>query len=124
MFTRKLIVILLPLGMLILIGLLLPLLSTLGVFFGSLLLGAVLGVTLGLLLPLAGATRLREPFAHLLWIPAAVTLLVLIYQYLASLGVSWPLLRLLATLDSRLITVESAFAAYMITFSVRTGRGI
>ena len=69
MFTRKLIVILLPLGMLILIGLLLPLLSTLGVFFGSLLLGAVLGVALGLLLPLAGATRLREPFAHLLWIP-------------------------------------------------------
>ena len=124
MFTRKLIVILLPLGMLILIGLLLPLLSTLGVFFGSLLLGAVLGVALGLLLPLAGATRLREPFAHLLWIPAAVTLLVLIYQYLASLGVSWPLLRLLATQDSRLITVESAFAAYMITFSVRTGRGI
>ena len=124
MFTRKLIVILLPLGMLILIGLLLPLLSTLGVFFGSLLLGAVLGVALGLLLPLAGATRLREPFAHLLWIPAAVTLLVLIYQYLASLGVSWPLLRLLATLDARLITVESAFAAYMITFSVRTGRGI
>ncbi len=124
MFTRKLIVILLPLGMLILIGLLLPLLSALGVFFGSLLLGAVLGVALGLLLPLAGATRLREPFAHLLWIPAAVTLLVLIYQYLASLGVSWPLLRLLATLDSRLITVESAFAAYMITFSVRTGRGI
>ena len=124
MFTRKLIVILLPLGMLILIGLLLPLLSTLGVFFGSLLLGAVLGVALGLLLPLAGATRLREPFAHLLWIPAAVTLLVLIYQYLASLGVSLPLLRLLATLDSRLITVESAFAAYMITFSVRTGRGI
>ena len=124
MFTRKLIVILLPLGMLILIGLLLPLLSTLGVFFGSLLLGAVLGVALGLLLPLAGTTRLREPFAHLLWIPAAVTLLVLIYQYLASLGVSWPLLRLLATLDSRLITVESAFAAYMITFSVRTGRGI
>ena len=60
----------------------------------------------------------------ILCVPAAVTLLVLIYQYLASLGVSWPLLRLLATLDSRLITVESAFAAYMITFSVRTGRGI
>ena len=124
MFTRKLIVILLPLGMLILIGLLLPLLSTLGVFFGSLLLGAVLGVALGLLLPLAGATRLREPFAHLLWIPAAVVLAVLIYQYLASMGVDVPLLRLLATLDTRIITVEGTFAAYMITFSVRTGRGI
>lgn len=124
MFLRKLVVIVLPLGMLLLLALLLPLFSSLGVFFGSLLLGAALGVALGLLLPLAGATRLREPFAHLLWIPAALVLLVLLYQYLASLGVSWPLLRLLATLDSRLITVESAFAAYMITFSVRTGRGI
>ncbi len=124
MFLRKLVVIVLPLGLLLLLALLLPLLSSLSVFFGSLLLGAALGVALGLLLPLAGATRLREPFAHLLWIPAALVLLVLLYQYLASLGVSWPLLRLLATLDSRLITVESAFAAYMITFSVRTGRGI
>ena len=124
MFLRKLIVILLPLGLLLTAALLLPVFSSMGVFFGSLALGAVLGTALGLLLPLAGATRLREPFAHLLWIPAAVVLAVLIYQYLASMGVDVPLLRLLATLDSRLITVESAFAAYMITFSVRTGRGI
>ena len=126
MFTRKLIVILLPLGMLILIGLLLPLLSTLGVFFGSLLLGAVLGVALGLLLPLAGATRLREPFAWLLWIPAAVILLVLLYQFLASqqVGQNLPVLRLLATRDTRVITAESAFAAYMLAFSIRTGKGI
>ena len=124
MFLRKLIVILLPLGLLLAAALLLPVFSSMGVFFGSLALGAVLGTALGLLLPLAGATRLREPFAHLLWIPAAVVLAVLIYQYLASMGVDVPLLRLLATLDSRLITVESAFAAYMITFSVRTGRGI
>ncbi len=110
--------------MLLLICLLIPALSSLGAFFGSLLLGALLGVALGLLLPLAGATRLREPFAHLLWIPAAVILLVLLYQYLASMGTDVPLLRLLATNDSRLITVESAFAAYMIAFSVRTGRGI
>ncbi len=124
MFLRKLTVIAVPLGMLLLICLLIPALSSLGAFFGSLLLGALLGVALGLLLPLAGATRLREPFAHLLWIPAAVILLVLLYQYLASMGTDVPLLRLLATNDSRLITVESAFAAYMIAFSVRTGRGI
>ena len=124
MFTRKLIVILLPLGMLILIGLLLPLLSTLGVFFGSLLLGAVLGVALGLLLPLAGATRLREPFAWLLFAPAVITLLILLYQYLAALGADVPVLRLLATRDTRVITVEAAFAAYMLAFSIRTGRGI
>ena len=124
MFLRKGTVILLPLGLLGIIALLLPLLAGMDVFFGSLLLGVALGVSLSLLLPLAGATRLREPFAWLLWVPAAVVLLILLYQYLASLGTEIPLLRLLATDDARLITVEGAFAAYMITFSVRTGRGI
>ena len=124
MFLRKLTVLVLPLGMLLALCLLIPVFSAMDAFFGSLLLGSALGVALGLLLPLAGATRLREPFAHLLWIPAAVVLLILIYQYLASLGVDLPVLRLLSTLDTRVITVESAFAAYMIAFSLRTGRGI
>ena len=126
MFLRKLTVIVLPLGMVLGLCLLTPVLSSLGAFFGSLFLGALLGVLLALLLPLAGATRLREPFAYLLWIPAAVMLLVLLYQYLVSVGVGGtvPLLRLLAVSDSRIITVESAFAAYMLTFSIRTGRGI
>jgi len=124
MFLRKLTVILVPLGMLLILCLLTPLFSASGAFFGSLFLGAVLGIMLGLLLPLAGATRLREPFAWLLWIPAAVILLVLLYQYLSTLGVDVPLLRLLAVNDSRIITVEAAFAAYMLTFSIRTGRGI
>ena len=120
MFLRKLTVIAVPLGMLGLLCVLIPVFSSLGAFFGSL----VLGVALGLLLPLAGATRLREPFAHLLWIPAAIILGLLLYQYLASMGTEIPLLRLFSTLDTRVITVESAFAAYMIAFSVRTGRGI
>ena len=124
MFLRKLTVIALPLGLLLLICLLQPLFSALGPFFGSLVLGLFLGAELSLLLPLAGATRLREPFAHLLWIPAAAVLAVLVYQYLASTGTDIPLLRLFATLDSRIITVEGAFAAYMIAFSIRTGRGV
>ena len=124
MFLRKLIVIVLPLGMLLIISLLTPVLASLGAFWGSLLLGLCLGTALGLLLPLSGATRLREPFAWLLWIPAAVILLILLYQYLASMGLDIPLLRLLAVNETRIITVESAFAAYMLTFSVRTGRGI
>lgn len=124
MFTRKLTVLAVPLALMLAVCLLIPVLSGLGPFFGSVVLGALLGVALALLLPLAGATRLREPFAHLLWIPAAVTLAVLISQYLSSMGVNIPLLRLLSTLDTRIITVESAFAAYMIAFSVRTGRGI
>ena len=124
MFLRKLTVIALPLGLLLVLCLAVPVLSVLGPFFSSLSLGALLGILLGLLLPLAGATRLREPFAHLLWIPAAVILAVLLIQYLLSMGTDLPLLRLLGTMDTRVITVESAFAAYMITFSVRTGRGI
>jgi len=112
--------------MLLGICLVVPLISGLSLFFGSLLLGALLGIALALLLPLAGATRLREPFAWLLWIPAAVILLVLLYQFLAlnQTGRDIPLLRLLITSDARILTAESAFAAYMLTFSLRTGRGI
>ena len=72
------------------------------------------------------ATRLREPFAWLLFIPAAVILLILLYQFLSGPrgGLDLPVLRLLSTDDARIITVESAFAAYMLAFSVRTGKGI
>ena len=126
MFLRKLTVIALPLLMLLGICLVVPLISGLSLFFGSLLLGALLGIALSLLLPLAGATRLREPFAWLLWIPSAVILLVLLYQFLAlnQTGRDIPLLRLLVTSDARILTAESAFAAYMLAFSLRTGRGI
>ena len=124
MFLRKITVILVPLGLLVLLCLLSPLLFSMHWYWGSLLWGTLIGVMLGLLLPLAGATRLREPFAWLLWIPAALILLVLLYQFLASEGVDIPLFRLLATNDTRIISVEAAFAAFMIAFSVRTGRGI
>ena len=126
MFLRKLTVILVPLGMLLLLCLLLPVFNSLGSFFASLVLGLVLGVLLALLLPLAGATRLREPFAWLLVFPAVLVLLILLYQYLAmnQVGQDWLLLRLLAVNDARIITVEAAFAAYMLAFSVRTGKGI
>ena len=127
MFLRKLTVLLVPLGMLLFLCLLIQyLFSSMDPFFGPLLLGAVLGVMLSLLLPLAGATRLREPFAWLLWIPAAVILLILLYQFLASqqIGRDLPVLRLLVTSNARIIIAESAFVSYMLTFSIRTGKGI
>ena len=130
MFLRKLTVILVPLCMLMVLCLMLPLLFSLDWFFGSLLIGLLLGALLSLLLPLAGATRLREPFAWLLWIPAAVILLVLLYQYLASVGAGQdlPVLRLLAvspgSSGSWIIALEAAVAAYLLAFSIRTGRGI
>lgn len=130
MFLRKLTVILLPLAMLAVLCLLMPLFFNLSWFFGGLFIGLLLGVLLALLLPLAGATRLREPFAWLLWIPATVILLILLYQYLCSIGVGGglPVLRLLVlpadAHGSFFAAVESAFAAFMLTFSIRTGRGI
>lgn len=126
MFLRKLTVLLVPLGMLLVMCLLAPLFYSMTPYLGSLLQGALLGVLLALLLPLAGATKMREPFAWLLWIPAALILLILLYQYLASQGIGRDVavLRLLATTDSRVITIEAAFAAYMLAFSVRTGKGI
>ena len=119
MFIRKLTVLLVPLGMLLLLCLLIPLFGALDAFFGPLLLGTLLGI-------LAGATRMREPFAWLLWIPSAVILLILLYQFLATqqLGHNLPVLRLLITGDPRIIIAEASFAAYMMTFSLRTGRGI
>ena len=126
MFLRKLTVIMLPLGMLLVLCLLVPFFGAMDKFFGPLLLGSVLGALLSLLLPLSGATKYREPFAWLLWIPSAVILLVLLYQFLAinQEGLNLPVLRLLVTGDTRIIIVESAFAAYMLAFSVRTGKGI
>ena len=112
--------------MLLVFCLLVPLFGSMDSFFGPLLLGAFLGVLLALLLPLSGATRLREPFAWLLFIPAAVIFLILLYQFLASAGTGQdiPVLRLLVTGDTRIIIAESAFAAYMMAFSIRTGKGI
>ena len=130
MFLRKLTVIVVPLCMLALLCLVLPLLFSLNWFFGGFFIGLLLGAFLSLLLPLAGATRLREPFAWLLWIPATVILLILLVQYLASVDVGrdLPVLRLLVvpsgSSGSWIVALESAFAAYLLAFSIRTGKGV
>ena len=62
--------------------------------------------------------------------PAAVILLILLSQYLASVSPSLriPVLRLLSvqpgSSGSWIVAIESAFAAYLLAFSIRTGRGI
>ena len=54
MFLRKLTVILLPLGLLLVLCLLVPLFAGWGWYFGGLSVGILLGVSLALLLPLSG----------------------------------------------------------------------
>ena len=120
MFLRKLTVMIVPLLLAWGVCALLPLLGGLG-FFSWALLGIVLGIALALLLPVSGAARKKEPFAGLLWIPALLLALTVVYQYLSSTGVlTLPLLALLETTQTNVILIECTFCAYMVTTCIRT----
>ena len=122
MFLRKLLVMVVPLLLCAALCLLTPLLGGLG-FPGDVLKGMLLGVALALLLPLSGATRRKEPFAVLLVVPLLALVLIVLYQYLASLdAVHLAVLDALATGDRQVVLVESAFIGYMGTQAVRTRR--
>ena len=121
MFLRKLTVLLVPLVLLGLVCLLLPLMGGIG-FWGNVLKGGLLGLGLGLLLPLSGATRRREPFGALLWLPALLTVAVIVCQYLLSTGVRIPVVSVLATSDGQIVLAEAAFAAFMLAECIRTAR--
>lgn len=120
MFLRKLMVMVLPLALVFALCLTLPLLSGLG-FFANVLRGLLLGVGLALLLPLSGAGRKKEPFAGLLWVPAALLVFTVLYQYLSAIGVmTLPVLAVLSTTSGQVVLVECAFIGYMLTQSIRT----
>ena len=120
MFLRKLTVIVVPAALCWLLATVFPLLSGLG-FWSNVLKGLLLGIGLALLLPLSGASRKREPFAGMLWIPAALTALVVIYQHLHSMGkVMLPVLSMLATTDGQVVLVECVFVGYMAMQCLRT----
>lgn len=119
MFLRKLLVMVLPLAMVALLLLLLPLLGNLG-FFSAVLQGALIGTLLSLVLPLSGATRRREPFAGLLFVPFAVLVAVIVYQFALSCGMAMPAFPLIFTIDSRAVLAESAFAAFLLVTNLRT----
>lgn len=120
MFLRKLTVMVAPLLLALLVCLLLPAMSGLG-FWSNVLKGALLGVSLALLLPIAGAGKRREPFAGLMWIPALLLVLLVGYQYLSSIGAAeLPVFSMLATRDGQVVLAECTFAAYMLTQCLRT----
>lgn len=98
----------------------LPLLDGLG-FFSNVLRGALLGGALALLLPLSGAGKRKEPFGYLLWVPALLLALAVVYQYgAATLGWRTPVLSLLSTQSGQVILVECAFVGYMTVTCLRT----
>ena len=120
MFLRKLTVMVAPLLMALALCVLLPVMNGMG-FWSNVLKGLILGVGLALLLPLSGASRKKEPFAELLWIPALLIMLAVCYQHLFSMGkVSIPMLNMLATTDGQVVLVECVLVGYMATQSIRT----
>ena len=120
MFTRKLVVIFVPLVLAAVLCRLFPLFDSLG-FFSNVIRGGLLGGALALLLPLSGAGKRKEPFGHLLWIPALLLALAVGYQYgAATLGWQLPLLSLLVTYNGQVILVECAFMGYMAVTCLRT----
>ena len=120
MFLRKLLVMGVPLLMVLVLALWFPL------WQGSsaltyLLKGVVLGVALGLMLPLSGATRRREAFAGLLWVPVALLGVIALYQVVtAQGGISLPVLSLLETPDGQVFLMEGAFLGFMVVTLLRT----
>ena len=119
MFLRKLVVIVVPLLMAALLCLIFPLLMGLG-FWTNVLMGVILGACLALLLPLSGASRRREPFAGLMWLPLLMLIAVVVGQYLSSIGVYVPVLDLFKTTQGQTVLVEAAFIGYMAVQIIRT----
>ena len=119
MFLRKLCVIVLPLVMAALLCLVMPLMEGIP-FWTEALKGLVLGLTLALVLPLCGATKKREPFTGLLWVPLTALILAVTGQYLALIDIRLPVLELLKTGDSNVILVECAFIGFLSVHLIRT----
>lgn len=120
MFLRKLTVMVVPLILCWVLCVLFPLLNGLG-FWSNVIKGVALGVAAALMLPLSGASRRREPFAGLMWVPTLLLTLTVCYQYLSSANILLvPVLNVLATTNGQIVLIESTFVGYMGTQCVRT----
>lgn len=120
MFLRKLTVMVVPLILCWVLCVLFPLLNGLG-FWSNVIKGVALGVAVALLLPLSGASRRREPFAGLMWVPTLLLTLTVCCQYLSSANIlQVPVLNVLATTNGQIVLIESTFVGYMATQCVRT----
>lgn len=119
MFTRKLVVVVVPVLLAALVCLVFPLVAGIP-FWTEVIRGLLLGVCLALLLPLSGATRKREPFAGLLWVPLVLLIIVAVCQGLWVYEVHNPVIDLLHTQDSSVILVECTFIGYLLVQMLRT----
>lgn len=123
MFLRKLLVMGVPLLMVLVLALWFPLWGNGAQALSYVAKGGIMGVALGLLLPLSGAIRRREAFASLLWVPVGILGVLLIYQTVAAQGgLSLPVLSLLETRDGQVFLMEGTFFGFMLVTMLRTKR--
>ena len=121
MFLRKLVVIFVPLLLAGLLCVAIPLILQLQLgFWTNVLMGGLLGISLGLLLSLSGLSKRREPFAGLLWVPLTALIVAVLSQYLALIGISVPVLDMLRTGDGNVVLVECAFIGFLAVQMIRT----
>ena len=86
-----------------------------GGFLPFALKGFVLGLCVGLLLPVAGITARTNGLARWLYVAAGILSLLLFYQYLeASRIVHWPILESLITINSQVIFAESTVVGFLL----------
>ena len=121
MFLRKLVVMAVPLLLAGLLCVAFPLIVEMGLdFWTNVIMGVLLGLSLALLLPLSGASRRREPFAGMLWVPLLLLIAVVTVQYLESTGITVPVLGMLRTHQPTVVLVECAFIGFMLVTVIRT----
>lgn len=126
MFMRKLLVAVGPVLLCLLTCQLFRWLDSLfaaGSFFLYALKGISLGACLALVLTLCGVTTKNTGLTGLLYIAAGLLLVVLIYQYLETVGVvNWPAFRAIMSINGQVIWVESAVMAYSAITAALHGR--
>ena len=107
MFLRKLLVIVVPLVLCGLCVFFLPLLGGFGLWSDLLQ---------GLILPLSGASRRKEPFATLLVVPMIALIVLLALQLMRALGVALPF----QPVSGCTMMIECAFLSFMTVQAIRT----
>lgn len=85
-----------------------------GSFLQYMLKGALLGLGLALVLPVAGIAARNTGLTAMLYIAAGLLAAILLYQYLETVGaVHWPALKALITVNAQVVLIESTAAGYL-----------
>ena len=118
MLLRRVVVVACPLLLCLLTAFLFQRLDVLmeaGNFFLFVGKGLLLGVCIGLLLPVAGITLQNNGLVRWLYGAAGLLLLLLLYQYLENMRVvQWAALKALVSINGQVILLESAIVGFLV----------